>query len=349
VLGFENLRAQIVPTEAKIGFRFPHVIAPRAGVDLMRLRIFSDDHHGLITRSAAERLGGSTAAWYRGIDGGPLELIHPGVARLPGAPATRLQAIAAAVLAVPGSLASHRSAAWLWGIPRPDVDPIELIVAARTRSPDLRGVIVHRPRDRRDLKPVLRSNIPTTNVLRLLCDLGAVDASGVVDAVGHVVTSRLASPVALQRAISRHTRRGRHGVPAFRDALANWVIDDKPVDSVLEPAMKRLFETYGLPPLEFHAHLGGYVVDFLIVGTPIVLECDGWEFHAKTQAQQDADAARDVGLAELGYLSLRFTYHQIVRQPARQARRIAAVIARWAPELGAHVLENGNLRAQKAV
>ena len=99
-------------------------------------------------------------------------------------------------------------------------------------------MVVHRPRDRRDLKPVLRSNIPTTNVLRLLCDLGAVDAPAVVDAVGHVVTSRLASPVALQRAISRHTRRGRHGVPAFRDALANWLIDGKPVDSVLEPAMQ---------------------------------------------------------------------------------------------------------------
>ncbi len=315
-------------------------------MDLLRLRIFADDHHGLITRAAALRLGATNSSWYRSIHGGPLELVHPGVARLPGAPPTRLQTIAAAVLAVPGALASHRTAAWLWGVPRADDDPIELIVGERTRSPDLEGVIVHRPRDRRDLKPVLRSNIPTTNVLRLLCDLGAVDAPAVVDAVGHVVTSRLASPVALRRAISRHTRRGRHGVPAFRDALANWLIDDKPVDSVLEPAMKRLFETYGLPPFEFHAHIGGFVVDFLIVGTPIVLECDGWEFHAKTRAQQDEDAARDVGLAELGYLSLRFTYHQIVRQPAKQARRIAAVIARWSPDLGAHILESAHQRAQ---
>ena len=65
--------------------------------------------------------------------------------------------------------------------------------------------------------------------------------------------------------------------------------------------------------------IAGYVVDFLIIGTPIVLECDGWEFHAKTRAQQEADAARDAHLAELGYISVRFTYHQIVRQPARQA------------------------------
>ena len=129
---------------------------------------------------------------------------------------------------------------------------------------------------------MLRANIATTNVLRLLCDLGAVDPAGVSAAVGHVVSNRLASPVALRRAIDRHARRGRHGVPAFRAALEEWLIDGRPVDSVLEAAMAKLFETYRLPPFEFHARVAGVEVDFRIVGTPIVLECDGWEFHAKT-------------------------------------------------------------------
>ncbi|CAN5708125.1 hypothetical protein BH18ACT2_BH18ACT2_12150 [soil metagenome] len=292
----------------------------------------------------------STAAWYRACADGRFELVHPGVARLPGAPRTREQAIAAAVLATaPGSLASHRSAAHLWGITRPEDDPIEIILTRRTRTPELDGVTVHRPRDLLDLKPVLKDRVPTTNVLRLLCALGAVDPAMVPAAVGHVVTARLASPVALRRAIERHARRGRHGVPAFRTALEEWVIDGKPVDSVLEPAMRRLFETYHLPPYEFHARIAGYEVDFHVVGTPIVLECDGWEFHAKTRAQQDADAARDADLAEHGHLSLRFTYHQIVRRPAEQARRILALVQRWAPDLGAPALKSGNLRAQKVL
>ena len=63
---------------------------------------------------------------------------------------------------------------------------------------------------------------------------------------------------------------------------------------------------------------------------PIVLECDGWEFHAKTRAQQDADAARDAHLAEHGHICVRFTYHQIVRRPAEQAG-YPAVVERWAP------------------
>ena len=87
----------------------------------------------------------------------------------------------------------------------------------------------------------LRTNIRTTNILRTLCDLGALDRAAVPGAVGHVVTTGLASPAALsRRPIDRHARRGRPGVPALRDALDEWVLDGKPVDSVLEPAMRRL-------------------------------------------------------------------------------------------------------------
>jgi very-short-patch-repair endonuclease len=303
-------------------------------VDLRKVITFATEHHSLITRQAAAARGVSRAAWFRAVAAGQIELVHPGVARLPGSEPTREQAICAAVLATsPGSVASHRSAAHLWGIARPDDDPVEVIVTKRTRTPELEGVIVHRPRDMKDLKPVLRENIRTTNVLRLLCDLGAVDPSAVSDAVGHVVTTRLASPVALRRAIDRHSRRGRHGVPAFRAALEEWVIDGKPVDSLLEKTMSRLLRDYGLPPAEFHAEIAGYEVDFWIIGTPIVLECDGWEFHAKTRWQQESDAARDAEVAAVGYITIRFAFRPVMRRPATLARRIRNVLQQWAPHL----------------
>jgi very-short-patch-repair endonuclease len=292
----------------------------------------------------------SRATWYRAADGARLELLHPGVARMPGAGGTREQAICAAVLATsPGSLASHRSAAYLWGIPRPADDPVEVVVTHRTRTPDLDGVIVHRPRDLKDLTPVLRQNIRTTNVLRLLCDLGAVDPSAVSAAVGHVVTMRLASPAALRAAIDRHSRRGRHGVPAFRAALEEWVIDGKPVDSLLEKTMDRLLREHRLPPAEFHARIAGYEVDFWIIDTPVVLECDGWEFHAKARWQQEQDAARDADLAAHGYITIRFAFRPIMRRPGGLARRIRAVLRQWAPhvDLGADSRRSETLRAQK--
>jgi very-short-patch-repair endonuclease len=303
-------------------------------VELSNLDSYAAEHHGLVTRAAAIQRGISRATWYRALETGVLAPLYPGVARMYGAPPTREQAIAAAVLAAGrGAMASHRSAAHLWGIPRPEDDPVDVMLTERCREANLPGIVVHRPRDRRDLSPVLRHNIRTSNILRLLCDLGAVDPSSVVDAVGHVVTTGLASPVALRTAVEVHARRGRHGIPAFRQALEEWVIDGKPVDSVLESAMRRLLRTYKLPPVEFHPIVGGYEVDFRVVGTDIVLECDGWETHGLNRRQFYRDKGRDAELVALGNVVVRFTYRGITREAAKEADRIRRVIERWAPHL----------------
>jgi very-short-patch-repair endonuclease len=268
------------------------------------------------------------------LDAGVLEQVHPGVARLVGSAVTREQRIAAAVLgAGKGAMASHRSAAHLWGVPRPETDPVDVILPVRSREAELDDVVVHRPRDRKDLSPVRRSGISVTNVLRMLCDLGAVDAPGVPEAVGHVVTNGLASPAALRTAISVHARCGRHGVPALRDALDEGVIDGQPADSVLEKTMRRLLDEHGLPPAEFHAVIGRYEVDFWITGTPVVLECDGWDTHGRDRQQFERDRVRDAELAAIGYVTVRFTYRQITRHAKAQAERIRRVLQRWAPEV----------------
>ena len=104
---------------------------------------------------------------------------------------TPAQAIHAAVLAAGrGAMASHRSAALPVGHPAtrrragrrhpPDAAPAEATLA---------GVVVHRPRDLLDLDAGRREHVPATNILRTLCDLGALDAGAVPGAVGHVVTT----------------------------------------------------------------------------------------------------------------------------------------------------------------
>jgi len=225
---------------------------------LTRLEPFALANHGLVTFVSVQRAGISKSTWFRAIHDRTIEQLHPGVARLLGSPPTREQLIASAVLAGgAGAMASHRSAAYLWGIPRPATDPPEIILPVRSRQATLVGVEVHRPRDRKDLSPVLRANIRCSNILRLLCDLGAVDRAAVNAAVGHVLFAGLASPRSLGAAISVHARQGRHGVPALRDALADWMIDDKPADSLLETAMNELVMTHALPPVEFHALVEG--------------------------------------------------------------------------------------------
>jgi very-short-patch-repair endonuclease len=272
----------------------------------------------------------SKATWFRWLATGRLQALHPGVARLAGSPETREQRIAAAVLAAgPGAMASHRSAAFLWDIPRPEDDPVEIITVGRNRGLKLEGVIVHRPRDHKDLSPVLRSNIRTCNVLRFLCDLGAVDPLGIRDAVLHVVTSGIASPRALRTAVDVHTRRGRHGVPAFRAALDEFVIDNKPVDSILESEMRKIARRFNLPPMKFHAIICGFEVDFHVIGTPIVLECDGWDSHGKKRAKFERDRERDATLTAAGFVVVRFTWRRLMRDPQWVVRKVRENHARW--------------------
>lgn len=316
-------------------FRRPGDRTHRFAMDIpRRLDPIALEQHGLVTRAQAEAVGISAATWYRALQAGLLEAVHPNVARLYGSAATREQRIlAAALCAGAGAMASHRSAAHLWGVPRPDDDPIEILMNVRKHHHRITGVTVHRPRDERDLKLVRRDGIATTNILRTLCDLGAVDAQAVPGAVGHVVTTKLATPAALRRAVRTHGRRGRPGVPALRDALEHWVIDDKPADSVLEPAMRDLVRRERLPAVDFHPRLLGYEVDFLVRGSRLVLECDGWTYHGLDRRNWERDKVRDGELTAAGYIIVRFSYHQIVREPAALADRIRGNVRQWCPEL----------------
>lgn len=301
---------------------------------LSQLDPFARDRHGVVTREGAQRAGVDRHAWYRAIDAGTLEQLHPGVARIAGTPATPQQTILAAVLAAaPGSMASHGSAAFLWGIPGPEPATVDVLITNRSRRPTVGGAEIHRPRDRKDLNPVLRDRIPTTNILRTLCDLGALEPERVGGAVGHVITNRMVRPDTLLRAVVVHSRRGRPGVPALRTALQEWTIDGKPPDSVLEPAFARLVRRYRLPPVDFHRRIGPWTVDFAVRDSPVVIECDGWGVHALNRANWERGMHRDSDLTARGFIVVHLTYRQIARQPAATASRVRDAVQRWAPAL----------------
>ena len=291
-------------------------------------------HHGIITLEAS---GLSRSALYRAVRAGSIEQIHPFVARLLGTPDTPEQRIAAALAAVgERAIASHRSAAHLWGVPRPDDDPVDVIVLGRRRSVALDGVIVHEQTDRRRLTPQTRDGLRCTNILRTLVDLGAVDAGAVHGAVGHALTTGLANLAAMQTTVIEHSRQGRSGVVALREAIADWTIDAKPADSVLEISMRRLIQHYGLPPVTFHPIIGGHEVDFLVTGTPVILECDGWTSHGLNRAKFERDRVRDAGLTAKGWIVVRFTYRAITNDPKATADRFREAIDTWSSTAAPH-------------
>jgi very-short-patch-repair endonuclease len=285
-------------------------------------------HHGLITFEASQL---SADAWRRALKAGYLIGVHPRVARLPGTSDTPEQRIAAAVLSAgPGTLASHRSAAYLWGISRPDNDPVDVILRGRNRQPSLGAVRTHRPTDERRLNPLRRSGIACTNILRTLCDLGAVDPGSVSGAVGTALSKRIVTLDALTTTLQQHSAKGRAGVVALRNAIDDWAIDHRPADSVLEQAFDQLVARYRLPPVSFHQLIEGWEVDFRFVDTALVVECDGWSTHGLDQQQFERDRHKDDDLRGTGWIPMRLSYRSIIREPAATARRLRRSLDRWA-------------------
>ncbi|MEP7112273.1 MAG: hypothetical protein ABI862_03320, partial [Ilumatobacteraceae bacterium] len=246
-------------------------------MDLQRADRYASRHRGLLS---FEESGLTRQQWNAAVARGDAELRHRNVVRLYGAKSTREMEIEAAVLAAgPDALGSHRSAALLWGVERPADDLIDIILPQRSRHARLSGVVVHRPRDHGQLRPVWRLGVPATDPLRTLLDLGAVDPAGVDAALLRFVVDGYVTPRSVSAALVRHSQRGRHGIVALRAALDRWSLDDKPADSDLEALMGEILTTFGLPTAEFHARIGGYEVDFWIVGSNVVVECDGWSSH----------------------------------------------------------------------
>jgi very-short-patch-repair endonuclease len=97
--------------------------------------------------------------------------------------------------------------------------------------------------------------------------------------------------------------------------------------------MARLFVRHSLPAFEFHAVICGFEVDFLVVGTNVVFEVDGWTTHGLVRAQFERDRERDALLTEAGYVVQRFTWRQITRRPGWVAARISGLLATWAPHV----------------
>ncbi|WP_116999761.1 hypothetical protein [Desertimonas flava] len=299
----------------------------REGVKLHLVEPFTRRHHGLLTMQAVLESGQSKRTWYRANDSGLLVPVYPGVSRVVSSPTSRLQAIHAAVLAMgDGAVASHRTGLELWGVPDLQFDGVDVMLTRRRHPVVPDGIVVHRPRDLIDIAPVWRHGIPASKLLRGLTDLGAVAPDRVHAAVGHVLTERLASGAALYWATRAHSRQGRHGVVALRDALHEWLVDGKVLDSDLEREMNKARRRHKLPPMTFHAICAGYEVDWLVDGTMVVVECDSLEYHDKRREDFERDRKKKADLAAAGYRVVPITWRQLTRQSKWMAAVVRSAI-----------------------
>jgi very-short-patch-repair endonuclease len=298
----------------------------------LRLRCWLRGHDTLITTREARAIGATAKNVTAKLKRGEWQVVFRGVYRDGASPGTARQTLLAACLASgPDAVASHRSAAWLWGLIDESPPTPELTLPAGDQhGRRRRGVATHQSADLDRRRTVIRRGVPCTDPLRTLLDLGiAAPAGALTDAVDRALATRLVTVRGLVAEVGRVGRRGRAGSGPLRQVLTDRGFVGAPHPSVLESKSQRMFRRQRLPVPVFELVTGPEGEYRLDTGYPAIglaIEFDGYVWHFSPEHLQ-RDHARRNRLQADGWRILVYTWRDVVREPARVGREIATLHA----------------------
>ena len=268
--------------------------------------------HALITHRQALDAGLTAAQIRHRCRTGRWLRLHRGTYLIAGAPVTWETKVHAAVLAAgEEALASHRTAAVLWGLDGFRPGRVEISVP-RHHRPEHLPVRLHESTDLDLARPVRRQGIPTTGLLRTVLDIGCLVRPELLEsAVDEVVRDTSHEWPDLYETLLLHSRRGRNGCGPFRAILDERYGDDIVTDSHFERMVRSLVIDAGLPvPESQHPilDLGGRFVAEVDLAWPdqlVAVELQSKRFHLNHVAferdKQRLNAARLLGWNILEY------------------------------------------------
>jgi hypothetical protein len=229
------------------------------------------------------------------------------------------------------AVASHESAAWLWGLLRRAPERPSVTVPPRSR-PRLGGVDVHRLNDLDPARTIYRRGIPCTDPLRTLVDLAAVATPATTSAaVDRALSSGLITGKGLAAEIGRRAGHGRRGVRPLREMLVKRGIVGAPDASVLEREAMHLLDRWGVPVQGREVIAGPddrYRLDFLLA-SPVAMEVDGYSYHWSPEAKSHDEARRNRLRLE-GTFLLVYTWLDLRFDQRRMHSEVTTAIARYA-------------------
>jgi very-short-patch-repair endonuclease len=285
-------------------------------------------HHGVIGRDGVLRLGGSEDLIEARLRSGEWIRRYKNAYVLAAAPRSPAQDLTAALVTVPGAVASHLSAAWLLGLVGDPPRCPQLTVVGRNRARPT-GVVVHRTST---APPSLQiAGFACTTATRTLVDLAAVTRTEVLTAaLDQALLRHLTSIPRLERAL-RTTDRGRRGSRALREQLEARGMTAAPEPSVLESHMDRLLHRSGLPaPVpQYQTAEGRYRLDYAWPDVRLAVEVKGYAWHSSPESLA-ADTLRERHLGRIDWTILSFTWTDVTRRPSQVAAEIAAAYQRMA-------------------
>lgn len=283
--------------------------------------------HGVVARRQLIACGVSETMLRDRLASGLLIPLHRGVYAVGHRRLRREGHWLAAVLAVPGSVLSHRDAAGLHGIRPANHAKTDVTTTGRATGND--GIAVHRTRvlDRQDVTDI--EGIPVTSLARTLVDLAsAVPQDHLAKALRRAEEGNGLDANALHDTLARTAGRRGPGHRLLRAAIEQrQALGTTLTRSALEDAFQRLVGKHGLPKPQTNVFIEGMEVDAVWHDRQLVVELDGWEHHRTKDAFQ-RDRERDVRLLAAGWRVARFTHRQVTVRPAEVASTIAALLAR---------------------
>ncbi len=177
--------------------------------------------------------------------------------------------------------------------------------------------------------------LTATTVERSLIDVARhVTGEALGDLVDYGIRKGLISVESLTARFLELGRRGRPGTVAMRSCLEHRTDQVGPDSTFFEKAFDRIVERYGFPtPLKQYRVAAEGKTFYLDRAWPdhgTWVECDSMLAHA-TARQLDADLRRqNAVLNATGLVPLRFSYGQVMDDPASVARTLAARLPRSA-------------------
>jgi hypothetical protein len=222
------------------------------------------------------------------------------------------------------AVASHGSAAYLWGLYRFAPETIDVTAPIRRRA--RREFRVHfssilAPEDR-----LVREGIPVTSVPRLLMDLAIRAKPQQVDRLlERAEELELLDLHAVEDVLDRaggHRGRGR-----LRRSLALYQPDPSFTRSRFEKTFRRLVIAAGLPAPSMNFNFAGYELDAYWPDLRFAVELDLFETHG-TRAAFERDHVRQEELKLLGVEMIRVTRPRLQREPEAVMRNLAMLLER---------------------
>jgi very-short-patch-repair endonuclease len=296
-----------------------HVRA-RGEAEIERLAVLQ---HGCAHREQLFRTGLRRGAIDHRLRAGRYRLVHRAVYVIDPTRADEWMATMAAVLLFAGDgLVSGCAAGALWQLLEEPPDQPEVTVVGRSTH-RLPSVTVHRAvtLDRRDV--AWRGGMPVTSVDRTIVDLaGALTALELENAVAAALTLRLTTIPKIRAAMQR-TPRAR-GIAGLRHLLESGGFAR--TRSHYERKLLALIARAGLPrPLTNH-RVAGHEVDMVWLEARLVLEFDGFLYHAGRRAFE-RDRRRDQDLVAAGFRVIRVTARQVEEESYGVIARLAVALA----------------------